>query len=176
MRHGVAPGPKPEGVTRLIYENPNGFNTQISYNEKIEKAKEIIDELEVDVVAHSEHKINCAHKDNINGMGQMFNGGKVEIRTQTGHNVHENMSRMQQGGTSLLLFGLLIDQYNFKDSGKDDSGLGRWVVMRFQGSNEIVTCIVCGYNPCVTNRKATRSTYQQYKRYFIQKESDHTCP
>ena len=30
--HGVAPGPKPEGVTRLIYENPDGFNTRISNN------------------------------------------------------------------------------------------------------------------------------------------------
>ena len=174
--HGVAPGPKPEGVTRMIYENPDGFNTKISDNEKLEKAKEIIDELEADVVAYSEHKINCAHKDNVNGMGQMFNGGEAEIRTQTGHNVHENVGRTQQGGTSLLLFGSLIDQYNFEESGKDDSGLGRWVVMTFQGSHGIVTRVVCGYNPCVTNRRATRSTYQQHKRYFVTKESDRTCP
>ena len=37
--HGIAPGPKSEGVTRLIYENPDGFNTRISGNEKLEKAK-----------------------------------------------------------------------------------------------------------------------------------------
>ena len=133
--HGVAPGPKPEGVTRLIYENPDGFNTRISNNEKLEKAKEIIDELEADIVAHSEHKINCAHKDNVNGMGQMFNGGESEIRTQTGHNVHENVGQMQQGGTIMLLFCALIDQYNFEESGKDGTGLGRWVVITFQGSD-----------------------------------------
>ena len=80
--HGIAPGAKPEGVTRLIYENPDGFNTRISGNEKLEKAKELIDELEADVVAYSEHKINSAHKDNVNGMGQMFNGGEAEIRTR----------------------------------------------------------------------------------------------
>jgi len=57
-------------------------------------------------------------------MGQMFNGGDAEFRTQTGHNVHENVGKMQQGGTILLLFGPLIDQYNFEESGKDDSGLG----------------------------------------------------
>ena len=51
--HGISPGAKPEGVTRLIYENPNGFNTRISGNEKLEKAKELIDELEADVVAYS---------------------------------------------------------------------------------------------------------------------------
>ena len=67
--HGIAPGAKPEGVTRLIYENPDGFNTRISGNEKLEKAKELIDEFGADVVAYSEHKINSAHKDNLNGMG-----------------------------------------------------------------------------------------------------------
>ena len=174
--HGMVPGPKPEEVTRLIYENPDGFNTRISGNEKLDKAKELIDELGADVVAYSEHRINCSHKDNVNGMGQMFNGGETEIRTQTGHNKHENIGRQQQGGTSLLLYGSLIDQYNFEDSGKDDTGLGRWVVMTFQGSEGIVTRIVCGYNPCRSPRKAKRSTYQQHRRYFTMVESDQTCP
>lgn len=175
--HGVAPGPKAEGVSRLIYENPDGFNTRISENEKLEKAKEIIDELEADVVAYSEHQINCSHKDNVNGMSQMFNGGEAEIRTVTGWNVHdEEAGRRQQGGTSLLLYGPLIDQYDFEASGKDDTGLGRWVVMVFRSSEGIRTRIVCGYNPCVTQRKATRSTYQQHRRYLILKESDRTCP
>ena len=48
--HGIAPGAKPGGVTRLIYENPDGFNMRISGNEKLEKAKELIDELGADVV------------------------------------------------------------------------------------------------------------------------------
>ena len=30
--HGVAPGKKGEVVTRVIYENPNGFNSQITRN------------------------------------------------------------------------------------------------------------------------------------------------
>ena len=67
--HDIAPRAKPEGVTRLIYENPDGFITRISGNEKLEKAKEIIDKLGADVVACFEHKRNSAHKDNLNGMG-----------------------------------------------------------------------------------------------------------
>ena len=51
--HGIAPKKKGEGVTRVIYENPNGFSSRINRNEKIEKAKEIIDKLEADVVAYS---------------------------------------------------------------------------------------------------------------------------
>ena len=109
-------------------------------------------------------------------MGQMFNGGEAEIKTQTGFNCHENVGRAQQGGTSLLLYGQLIDQYDFEASGKDDTGLGRWVSMVFRGSEGIVTRIVCGYNPCRTHSKARRSTYQQHYRYYITKEKDKTCP
>ena len=74
--HGVAPGKKPDGVKRLLMENPNGLNTIITNNEKLEKAKAIIDELEADIVAFSEHRINCRHKANKNGLAQMFNGGE----------------------------------------------------------------------------------------------------
>ena len=175
--HGVAPGPKPEGVTRMIYENLDGINTRICGNEKLEKEKEIIDELEADLVGIVEHKINVAHKDNVNGLGQMFRGGEAEIRTQTGHNVHENVGRIQQGGTGLLLYGPLIEQYNFELSGKDDTGLGRWVVMTFQGEEGKKTRVVAAYCPCVTPPKATKSSYQQHKRYLVNKEKDYeTCP
>ena len=56
--HGIAPGKKPEGVTRLVYENANGFNSRISNNEKLDKAKELIDELEADLVAYNETRLN----------------------------------------------------------------------------------------------------------------------
>ena len=91
--HVIAPGRKPEGVTRLIYENPDGFKTIISNNDNIDKANEVIDELGADIVAYAEHQINVAHKENVNGMSQMFNGGEAEICSVTGHNVHENVGR-----------------------------------------------------------------------------------
>jgi hypothetical protein len=50
--HGVAPATKGEGIIRLIYENANGFSNRLSGNEKIEKAKEIHDELNVDIAAY----------------------------------------------------------------------------------------------------------------------------
>jgi hypothetical protein len=48
--HGVAPMSKVEGVIRIIYENMNSINNKLSKNDKVEKAKEIINELEVDIV------------------------------------------------------------------------------------------------------------------------------
>ena len=59
----------------------------------MEKAKEIIDDLEADAVMINEHIMNCSHKDNRNGLIQMFNGGECEIQSVAGHNVHEKKMR-----------------------------------------------------------------------------------
>ena len=64
--HLISPGKKPEGVTTIIYENKNIFNTRICGNKKVEKEKEVIDELEEDVVCYNEHRINMKHKENYN--------------------------------------------------------------------------------------------------------------
>ena len=49
--HEVPSGRKGEGVTRLIYENLNGLqSTLLSKNEKLEKARRVIDDLQADVV------------------------------------------------------------------------------------------------------------------------------
>ena len=157
-------------------ENPNGLNTSMKDNEKLDKAKELIDELEADVVAYSEHRINCRHKRNKNGMAQMFKGGEAELRAVVGHNVHENISKVQEGGVSLMMVGPLLQQYNFEHSGKDDTGLGRWVSMVLEGEDGIVTRIVCCYNPCYNSKAGSRTTYQQQRRYFITVEKDRTCP
>jgi DNA/RNA endonuclease YhcR with UshA esterase domain len=42
--HGVSPGSKPEGVTRLIYKNVNGIQCKWTNNDKVEKAREVHDE------------------------------------------------------------------------------------------------------------------------------------
>ena len=74
----------------------------------------------------------------------MFRGGESDIRSIAAHNVHENVRRIQEDGTSMILFVPLVDQYDFEHSCKDDTGLGRWVEMVFQGSKVIKTRIICG--------------------------------
>jgi hypothetical protein len=161
-----------------MYENAHGFYSRIDGNDKLDKAKELIDDLEADLVAYSEHRLNQMYKDNCNGFSQMFKGGEVEIRLVAAHNVHEGQEagRVQEGGTALLLYGTLIEQYAYDLSGKDPTGLGWWVVMTFQGENGIITRILCCYNPCYNNKPYSRTYYQQNRRYFILHEKDTTCP
>ena len=75
--HGVPPGRKGEGTTWLIYKNLKGLQSTLSSkNEKLEKARRVIDDLQADVVCYNEHRQNLGHQANKNVFRQMFNGGR----------------------------------------------------------------------------------------------------
>ena len=76
----------------------------------------------------------------------------------------------------MLLYRPLLNQYDFEHSGKDETGLGRWVVMVFQGFKIIKTRIVCGYNSCYNKKMESGTSYHQQRRYLVLKEKDRTCP
>ncbi len=172
--HGTAPGLKGEGIPRLIYENVNGLNNRLMDNEKVERARELHDELEVDIAAYNEHRLNMAHKLNINGFNQLFKGGEAEVRSVVSHNVHENIGRVQEGGTSLLMFRTITDHILRDEPMKDETGLSRWSVMTIAGAG-IQTRVVCGYNPCYNKNPDNGTTYQQHCRYFQTRNEDR-CP
>jgi hypothetical protein len=172
--HGYAPPTKAEGTIRLIYENVNGISNKMCNNKILERMREIHDELEVDIAAYSRHQLNMKNKKNCNGFNQLFKGGELVVQSVVVHNVHENFGKVQQGGTSLIMFGPLTDQLNFNETGKDDMGLGCWSVMTVQGDGAR-TRIVCGYNPCGNNKLNRGTTYQQHRRYFITKQKDLSC-
>jgi hypothetical protein len=54
--HGVFPGRKEEGITRLLYENANRIYNRLGGNEKLDKAKDLMNELEANVLANNEHR------------------------------------------------------------------------------------------------------------------------
>ena len=51
----------------MIYENTNGISTRLCGNEKLDKAKDLIDELGANVVAYNKHHQTLQHKDNRKG-------------------------------------------------------------------------------------------------------------
>ena len=136
----------------------------------------MIYKIEVDVVCYNEHRVNMKHKENYNGFNQFFRGGEADIRSVVAYNVHENVGRLQEGGTSMLLFGSLIQQFAVDHSGKDNTGLVRWFYMTFCGSEGIKTRVVFGYNPCYNKNKESNTSYQQHRQFFITKQKDRTCP
>jgi hypothetical protein len=137
--HGYAPPKKAEGTVRLIYENVNGICNRLSGNKKVNRAREIHDDLEVNIAAYCEHKLNMKHTQNSNGFSQLFKEGETTVQSE---------------------------HLDHRESGKDDTGLGHWMVMTLQGDG-VRTRLVCGYNPCGNAKLNSGTLYQQHRRFLV---------
>ncbi len=155
--HGVPPGWKGEGITRIIYENLNGLqSTLLSKNEKLEKTRWVIKDLQADIVCYNEYRQNLWHQLNRNGFRQMFNGGETKLQAIELNSVHKEVGKFQEGGTAMMMYGNLIQQFDPEGSGCNDLSLGRWTFMRFVGDDKIVIRVICRYSPCANKKKEFR--------------------
>ena len=179
---GDTPGKKSEGVTRIACENVNTLPARLSSNEKLEKLKHVIDDLDLDILGLIEHRNNLKHKDcRRHGVTQLFDGGETLVRGQWCSNENVDIDkfverRMLEGGTGLLTFGETASLYNSEGSGKDPTGLGRYVYTQIKGDEEHSTMILTGYCPCKNNRSNNGTSYQQQRRYFVKVEKSTICP
>jgi hypothetical protein len=130
-------------------KNCNGFNNKIGRRNKIDKALDIKDKLIIDCLLYCKHRINFQHKDNKNGLKQMF---QWELACTAiaiaAHNVHKgkHAGRVQEGGTGSICFG---DATGYvKKVGRDDEGLGGWCWILLGGADGHNTKIITAYNPC----------------------------
>jgi hypothetical protein len=102
--HGTPPNTKQDGIFRILCENLNSLNNQITGIHKLSKAIDIKDELDADGLLYSEHRLNLKHKDNKNNFKQMFQQ-EVACQAVTSHNVQDGMARVQEVGTGMVAFG-----------------------------------------------------------------------
>ena len=156
--HGDPPNSKQHGIFRILCENPNGLSNQITGNHKLAKAIDIKDELEADSLLFCEHRLNLRHKDNRNDFKQMFQR-KVDCRAVAAHNTHQNVGRVQEGGTGMLTFGEVTGFIS--KTGKDPYGLGRWCWTLYSGSNGHKTRVVAAYNACKNKKMEKWNRRQQ---------------
>jgi hypothetical protein len=70
--HGTPPNSKQDRIFRILCENPNGLNNQITGNRKLEKAMDIKDDLDADGLLFCEYRLNLQHRDIKNNFKQMF--------------------------------------------------------------------------------------------------------
>ncbi len=149
-------------------KNCNGFNNGIGGNEKIAKALDIKEDLDINCLMYCKHCINFRHKDNKNNLKQMFQR-KLACTAVSAHNVHKAKctGRVQEGGTGTICFGDLV-RY-IKKTGRDNKGLGRWCWVLLGGNNGHNTRIITAYNPCKNKNVNLGTSYQQQHQYFITK-------
>ncbi len=126
------------------------------------KSGELHNELEAGIITYNKYWLNMKHKSSSISFSKLFGGGDAVVRLIVAHNVHEYIARVQEGGTSMLMFGPLIEYLDMSEGGKDMKGLVCWVVMTIKGGNGTITRIVCGYSPCKNDKPNSSTVYQQH--------------
>ena len=170
--HGDRIGRKKEGYSRIIFENFDGLAPWKHTNDKLDIAKRFLKRYEDDFYAGTE----CRDQwDLLYNKQKLTNLFKTEcaIFTVTAHNIHEQISRSQEGVTAMMMFDNLASVV--KEKGVDKSGLGRWCWMLIQGKNNHRTRLITAYQPCRCNKKANSAVYAQQRRYH-RLENDFRCP
>jgi hypothetical protein len=96
---------------------------RIGGNNKIARALDIKEELNIDCLMYCKHHLNFWHKDCKNNLKQMFQQ-ELACTAIFAHNVHEGKyaGRVQEGGTGTICFGECTDYV--KKVGQDEEGLG----------------------------------------------------
>jgi hypothetical protein len=102
---GIAPNSKQDGIFRILCKNPNRFNNRISGNQKIAKALDIKEDLDINCLLYCKHRLNLQYKENVNNFKLMFQR-EIACTAVAAHNVHkwQQAGRVQEGGTSAICF------------------------------------------------------------------------
>ncbi len=87
---------KAEGITQLLHENANGIQCKWNNNWKVEKAQGLHNNLEADIVAYNEHRLNMKHKSNSISFGKLFGGGEVDVHSVVAHIVHDDIRNRKE--------------------------------------------------------------------------------
>jgi hypothetical protein len=76
---GYCQGARGKELHVFFYENANGISNRMGGNNKLSKAKDLIDKLGADIVAYNKHRQNLHHIDHCNGWNQLFKGGEADV-------------------------------------------------------------------------------------------------
>ena len=90
------------------------------------------------------------------------------LRTETagrmtmGYNIHERLTKWQQGGTSIAIFDALASYCKAPEH--DPSGLVRWTSFLLEGKDGHRARIASAYIPCQTQKGRYTTVYTQHCR------------
>jgi len=86
-----------------------------------------------------------------------------------GYNTKDSVNTtFQPGGTMLLSIDKPV--HRIIETGRDETGLSRWVWQRMKGKREIMLRIISAYRPCIPSTAGPLTTYSQHQRLFDMKK------
>jgi hypothetical protein len=177
--HGNRLKPKEFGFTRIAFENFNslGVGAKPGRNSeyvKVTKLRRLIRQLDLDILGGSEVRANWTVLGEAKSLVNTFRS-ETDFRCVTGHNIHEQYSSTQEGGTCVMTFDQVATKVTA--TGTDTTGLGRWCSLLFKGKNDHLCRVITAYQPVKQGQNGHfSSVYAQHRRYFRSQHNDFTCP
>ena len=170
--HGFVEDRKPSGVVRLFAENVNSlslFEPKLAW--KMDRIKAINKRYQTDAALLVEYGTDFRHLPEDASL--QYRLGDIDCRCSAANNVTEPSGRSQYGGTAVFTYQRLSGFY--LDSGKDETGLGRWAWI-LVGTPDRRTRIVTAYRPVKPpwsilrdRRLGWHKVWNQHRRYFRKK-------
>ena len=161
-------GPKPDGSIRISGSNADAFQVVNYNNEKANLCRAWARTYKLDGMFCQEGGLNWK---------LMPRSGRLEEIMKTdsamwmvmAHNEHEELRRRQWGGTWAVTYGELATRMT--EVGKDKTGLGQWVWMKFKGQYNQSLCVITAYNLNYTGRMKGNLVYSQH-RWYLELQND----
>jgi len=165
---------KEDHLCRIVSQNVDCIGVVSKDNYKQEKAKDWLIQHEVDVVGWQETGIAFHRLPKQDRLAERMRDPRwAKTRISSCNNKHENVDNFQYGGTSVMAFNEVAHRVH--TTGGDDTGLGRWSWILFEGKSKYRTRIISAYVPCRTSDTHRQTVYMQHKRYFM-KRGISECP
>ena len=95
------------------------------------------------------------------------------MRISSSNNKHENIDKFQYGGTAVMAYNEAA--HRVKATGSDETGLGRWSWILFEGKHNDTTRIISAYVPCKISADCFQTVSNQHKRCFLH-QGINECP
>ena len=170
--HGDPLGEKDDGCVRFVFENFNGIAPWYTRSDKIILARRFLHRIKADCYMGTECRAQWDLLRYTNKLEQLFKSD-VQIKAIAAHNIHENDTRAQEGGTAIITYDQLANLQH--SAGVDLTGLGRWCWITLKGKHKHTTRIICAYQPCTSKHTSISTVGAQHRRYLRSKGID-DCP
>ena len=165
---------KPPDTLRVLFQNINGL-PQSSLHHKNYSLRMFMDTYSVDIYGMAEVNVCWPLLAIQHRLPERTADWFESLHIASACNSQDTCAApYQPGGVCQLSMGTAAHRV-CGPSGRDPTGLGRWVWTRFRGRNNVYLRVCTGYRPCKSSGPIT--AYQQQQRYFYDtSRNEDRCP
>jgi len=157
-------GEKNNNELRLLHININGI-PMTKEDRKNDQIFQALAQNKIDIVGLTEINRYWPKMNEKDRWRQRTQGWWETSKTTMAYNTKDSTnSTFQPGGTMITSIGK--PAHRIDETGKDETGLGRWTWQKMKGKRNIRLRIISAYRPCIPSTAGPTTAYSQQQRYL----------